>query len=238
MKKISLGRFIPLLILVILLVLFFYFRLDSYLTFDALQQHRTLLLAWTKEHYLLMMLSFMAIYSLAVAISIPGAVFLTLTGGFLFGIVWGTIYVVFSATIGATLLFFAVRTALHDWLSRRNEIWVAKMREGFRKNSFSYLLILRLVPLFPFWIVNIVPGLLNVKTKTFILATFIGIIPGSLIYVMVGNGLGHVFDKNEKPDLAIIFTPEIILPLIGLALLTLIPVIYRWSSKDNHERKS
>lgn len=233
--KISLKRILPLLILILLLLLSFYLRLDRYLNFNSLQKHRTTLLAWTEAHYLLTVLSFMGIYIIAVAISVPGAIFLTLTGGFLFGIIWGTLYVVISATIGATLLFFAVHSALNEWLSQKTARWIVKMRQGFRKNAFSYLLVLRLIPLFPFWVVNIVPGLLNVKPKTFILATLIGIIPGSLIYVMIGNGLGHVFDKGEKPNLSIIFSPEILLPLIGLALLSLLPIIYHRLYKDENE---
>ena len=238
MQKISWQRLLPLLVLIVLLVLFFYFRLNRYLSFNSLQEHRTTLLAWTKTHYLLAVLTFMGIYIVAVAISVPGAIFLTLASGFLFGIVWGTIYVVISATIGATLLFFAVHSALNEWLSKKTAGWIVKMRQGFRENAFSYLLILRFIPLFPFWVVNIVPGLLNVKAKTFILATFIGIIPGSLIYVLVGNGLGHVFDKGEKPNLSLIFSPEILLPLIGLALLSLLPIIYHHFYRNEHERKN
>lgn len=238
MQKISWRRLLPLLVLIVLLVLFFYFQLNRYLSFNSLQEHRTTLLAWTKTHYLLAVLTFMGIYIVAVAISVPGAVFLTLASGFLFGIVLGTIYVVISATIGATFVFFAVRSALNEWLSKKTAGWIVTMRQGFRKNAFSYLLILRFIPLFPFWVVNIVPGLLNVKAKTFILATFIGIIPGSLIYVLVGNGLGLVFDKGEKPNLSIIFSPEILLPLIGLALLSLLPIIYHRFYRNEHERKN
>lgn len=237
MQKI-IWRLLPLLTLIALLILFFYFQLERYVSFNALKEHRSLLVSWTQTHYALAVLLFMGVYITAVAISVPGAIFLTLTGGFLFGIVWGTVFVVISATIGATLLFFAVRTALNEWLNKKTAAWIVKMREGFQKNAFSYLFMLRLIPLFPFWVVNIVPGLLNVRTKTFILATFLGIIPGSLIYVMVGNGLGYIFDSGDKPDLAIIFTPKILLPLIGLALLSIVPLIFQRLHKDKHAKKN
>ncbi|MBA2653178.1 MAG: FAD-dependent oxidoreductase [Tatlockia sp.] len=228
MTKKNISSWILLIILLGLLGLFFCFRLDRYLTFTSLHAHQTLLIDWTKSHYFTSVLIFMSCYTLAVAISVPGALFLTLAGGFLFGVVWGTILVVISATLGATLLFFAVRTSIGDWMAKSASTWLERMRQGFQKNAFSYLLTLRLVPLFPFWAVNIVPALLNVKAKTFILATFFGIIPGSIVYVMVGNGLSHLFATNQTPNLSIIFSPKFLLPLLALAALSLIPVGYKW----------
>lgn len=101
------------------------------------------------------------------------------------------------------------------------------MQQGFQENAFSYLLFLRLVPIFPFWLVNIVPALLGISKQTFVIATFLGIIPGSFIYVLVGNGLGHVLDANKTPNLRIIFDPEVLIPLLALALISLIPVGYK-----------
>ncbi|KTC95261.1 MULTISPECIES: TVP38/TMEM64 family protein [Legionella] len=236
MLKIPLKRLLPLLILLLLLFLFFYFRLGQYLSFDSLKEHRTQLITWTKTHYLATVLAFMGTYILTVAIAVPGALFLTLTSGFLFGIFWGTLYVIISATIGATLLFLAVHSALGEWLSQKTTQWITKMKKGFHENAFSYLIILRLIPVFPFWAINIVSGLLKVKPKTFILATFIGIIPGAFIYAMIGNSLGLIFDRNEKPDLHIVFSPEILLPLIALALLLFLPIIYH-QLKEKHRRK-
>src|SRR6202043_2533105 len=104
-----------------------------------------LLLLWTKKHYLWVVISYIFIYTFAVAISVPGAIFLTLAGGFLFGMIWGTIYVVFSATLGASLLFLAVRYAFSEWLKQKNSAWIIKMRQGFQQNAFQYLIILRLI---------------------------------------------------------------------------------------------
>lgn len=223
-----LSRWLPIFTLLLMLILFFYFHLYRYLSFESLQYHRQQLLTWTEQHYLLMVIGFIFTYVVVVAISVPGAVFLTLAGGFLFGIVAGTTYVVIGATIGAILLFLAIRSALGVWLSKRASGWIALMETGFKENAFNYLLTLRLIPLFPFWLVNIVPALLNISLRTFALATFLGIIPGSFVYVLVGNGLGHVFDANESPKLDIIFDPKIFIPLLALAFLSLVPVGYKY----------
>lgn len=227
MNKPSLKKYLPLIILIAALIIFYFSGFRSYLSFDALKQHREVLTAWTQENFLSAVLMFMAVYIISIAVSIPGATFLTLAGGFLFGIVWGAILVVISATIGATIIFLAVRTALASWIKQKAGGWVEKMRRGFQEDAFQYLLVLRLVPLFPFWVVNIVPGLVGVPTSIFIITTFIGIIPGSLVYVMLGNGLGYFFDQNQTPNLAIIFDPRILLPLIALALLSFVPLIYK-----------
>jgi uncharacterized membrane protein YdjX (TVP38/TMEM64 family) len=101
------------------------------------------------------------------------------------------------------------------------------MEEGFRQDALSYLLVLRLIPIFPFWLVNIVPAFLGVPLGTYVLGTFVGIIPGSFVYASVGNGLGAVFDAGGTPDLGIIFEPAILLPIVGLAVLALLPIAYR-----------
>ncbi|QLZ69112.1 mercuric reductase [Legionella sp. PC1000] len=238
MKKIRVRHWLPLTILLGLLIFFFSFRLDKYLSFEALKENRALLASWTTKHYFLASFLFIACYTLSVAISIPGAIYLTLIGGFLFGVFWGTIFVVISATIGATLIFLAVRTSLGEWLAQRASGWVGRMREGFQHNAFSYLLTLRLIPLFPFWVVNIVPALLDVNIKTFIGATLIGIIPGTVVYVMVGNGLSHVFAANQTPNLHIIFEPQILGSLLALAALSLIAPIYKFFTHSPRKQKS
>lgn len=229
-----LKKWAPLVVLLVCLGLFFYFGLEKYLSFDALKNHRRALTTWTEQNYLLAVASFIFIYTASIAVSIPGATFLTLAGGFLFGILWGTVFVVISATLGATIIFLAVRTALSDWVASKAGGWVDKMRRGFQDGAFSYLLFLRFVPLFPFWVVNIVPGLLGVLTSTYVIATFFGIIPGSLVYVMLGNGLGFFFDQDKTPDLKIIFEPHILVPLLLLAGLSIVPIIYKAVKRKRH----
>lgn len=211
-----------------LLILFFYFDLQQFLSFKSLKLHQMILLAWTKQHFALVIFSFMLLYIVIVACLIPGPVFLTLTAGFLFGPLLGSIAVVFSATIGAFILFIAIEFALRDWISKKTTRWLKIMEQGFQENAFNYLLFLRLVPLFPFWIVNIVPALLGVPKKIFVVATFLGIIPGTFVYIMIGNGLGTVFNDSKPPDLSIIFHPRVMLPLIALALLSIVPLSYKF----------
>ena len=222
-----LQRFWPVILLGTLLALFFYFRLDHYLSFDSLKSNRALLSTWTEQHRLISLLTFAVLYMLSVAVSIPGAWFLTLTAGFLFGPILGTVVVICSATFGAFVVYLAVKYALRDWVAKKTTRWLKTMEQGFQDNAFSYLLFLRLVPLFPFWLVNIVPALLGIPTRTYLTTTFIGIIPGSFVYVLVGNGLGHVFDTNQIPNLGILKDPVVLLPLIALALLSLVPIAYR-----------
>lgn len=227
----QLMRWLPLLLIFLLLALIFSTGLQKHLSFENFKIHHGILSQWTNEHFLLSSLIFIVLYTFAVAVSIPGATFLTLAGGFLFGPVFGSILVVISATMGATLLFFIVKTSLGDWLANKTTGWISRMRDGFQENAFFYLLFLRLVPIFPFWVVNIVPAMLGVSATTFIVATFFGIIPGSIVYVLVGNGLSHIFATNQIPNLNIIFDPTILYPLLALAALSLIPIIYQKLSK-------
>ena len=216
-----------LILIIVLMIIFFASGLNQYVSFASLQKYYLVLQHWTSENFISAIIVFMAVYILAVAISIPGAVFLTLLGGFLFGVLLGTLLVVVSATIGATLLFLAVRLAMGEWMAKKAGRWIERMRQGFQENALSYLLILRLIPLFPFWVVNIVPALLGVDIRTYMVGTFFGIIPGSLVYVSIGNGLGHVLEQGQKPDLGVILSFPVLGPLLGLALLALLPILYR-----------
>jgi len=220
-------RLWPLALLIFLFCLAYYFQWTQYLSFSTLKKHHRELLSWTEQHYTSAVLLFMSCYTLSVAISIPGALILTLTGGLLFGLYLGFIYVVISATLGAVFVFLVVRYALNDWVEQKTSQWIKKMRKGFQNNAFSYLFILRLIPIFPFWVVNIAPALLGVKLRTYFLATLLGILPGSFIYVSVGNSLNLLFKQKREPDLNIIFSPELLLPLLGLALLSLLPAVYK-----------
>jgi uncharacterized membrane protein YdjX (TVP38/TMEM64 family) len=208
--------------------LFFYFELYHYLSFEQLKLHRIDLMRWKQTHFITALFLFATIYMIAVAISVPGAWFLTLTAGFLFGPILGALIVISSATIGALLVYLAVRFALRDWVAQRTNQWLKYMEKGFQTDAFSYLLFLRLVPLFPFWLINIMPALLGVSPRVFVLATFIGIIPGSFIYVLVGHSMGYIFDANQTPNFTLFKDPMVLLPLMALGLLALIPVIYRY----------
>jgi uncharacterized membrane protein YdjX (TVP38/TMEM64 family) len=226
-KKHGLKRWLPLLLIFICLIFIYSSGLKDFLSFDSLKKHHQALIDWRNKYYLLTALSFMAIYSFTVAISIPGASVLTLFGGFLFGPYFGFLFVFISATLGATALYLAVRLAFTDYLRRKASGWVSRLQQGFQENAFSYLLFLRLIPLFPFWVINIVPAILGVNLNTFIFATALGIIPGTMIYILVGNGLGHIIETNQSPSFDIIFDPMIFYPLLGLAILSLLPMLYQ-----------
>jgi uncharacterized membrane protein YdjX (TVP38/TMEM64 family) len=231
--RLSASRLAPLAVLLIGGVsLWFGLDVGHYLDFETLQENREWLLQETEQSGLRAIGLFILAYALSTAFSLPIGWPMTVLAGFLFGTWAGTCYVVLGATIGATAVFLAARTALADYLYARAGKSLAKMEEGFRENAMSYLLFLRLVPVFPFFVVNLVPGLLGVSLKVFVLATFVGIIPGTFVYASVGNGLGALFDAGETPDPSIIFKPEILIPLIGLAVLSLAPIVYKkWKAR-------
>ena len=221
------NKFVPLGVLAAGIAAFFALGLDQYVSFETLREHRDVLANFVANNPLLAPLAFMVIYCVVVAFSLPGGAIMTIAGGFLFGTVLGTAWVVLSATTGATILFVIAKTSLGDPLRARAGPWLKKMESGFRENALSYLLVLRLIPLFPFFVVNLVPAFLGVPWRTYVMATFIGIIPGTIVYATVGAGLGSIFDRNESFTASGIMTPEIITALIGLALLSLLPVAYK-----------
>jgi len=201
--------------------------LDSYLTLNALAENRAWLLDQVANHAVMVTVVFIAVYAVAVALSVPGAAVLTITGGFLFGTVFGALYAVIGATLGAIGIFLFVKAGLGDALRTRAGSAIDRLRSGFHDNALGYLLFLRLLPVFPFFVVNLAAAVLDVPLRTFALATLIGIIPGSLVYSSIGNGLGFVIEEEMEADLGAIFAPEVLLPLAGLALLSLAPVVYK-----------
>ncbi len=222
-----LKRLLPLLGLLAAIAALWSSGLHQYLSFESLKEHRDTLLAFVSANPLLAPLFFVAIYALATALSVPGGIILTIAGGFMFGTWLGGLYVVMGATLGATGIFLIAKTALGDSLRRKAGPWLQRMEEGFKANALNYLLVLRLIPLFPFWLVNLVPAFLGVGLGTYTLATFVGIIPASLVFASIGNGLGAVFDAGETPNLGIIFEPAILGPILALSALALVPVIYK-----------
>ncbi len=191
----------------------------------AAEQQR--LKALVAAHPLLAPLVFVAVYALVVAASVPGATFLTLLGGFLFGIGWGLLWCTLGATLGAVAVFLTARSLFADTLRRRLEPRMAPLARAFRRDAVSWLLFLRLVPLFPFWLVNLVPALLGMRLLPYTLATLVGIMPAGLVYVALGAGLGELLARGEVPDARLILQPQLLLPLVGLGLLALLPVLVR-----------
>lgn len=200
---------------------FFFFDLKTYLSLDALKANRDNLLVFTQDHYVPAVALFILVYILQTSFSLPGATIMTLAGGFLFGSLWGPLYVNIGATTGATLAFLAARYLFHQWVERKFGDRLSPIQEGFAKNAFSYLLTLRLIPFFPFFLVNLLSGLTRVKVSTYVVATAVGIIPGSVVYTFAGRQLGTINALSE------LVSPRLLLAFSLLGLLMLIPVIYR-----------
>ncbi|ACI99667.1 TVP38/TMEM64 family protein [Rhodospirillum centenum] len=223
----SWRRFLPLGAVLAALAAFFALGLDRQISYEALAANRQALNDLVAAHRGLALLAFIAVYAGLVAVSVPGATVMTLAGGFLFGTLLGGAAVVVAATLGAVAIFLVARTALGDGLRRRAGPWLGRLEEGFRENAVSYMLVLRLVPLFPFFLVNLVPAFLGVRLRDYAVGTFVGIMPGSFVYASVGAGLGTVFDAGRLPGPEDLGRIEYVAPLVGLALLSLLPVLYR-----------
>ncbi|MEO6300393.1 MAG: VTT domain-containing protein [Paracoccaceae bacterium] len=228
-KSSSLLNKLPiLLILAAAVVALVYFR--HLLSFDNLERQSKVLLALRDAHYALTSLAFIAIYALVVVISVPGAIILTLSGGFLFGFFPGVVYNVVAATIGAIIVFMAARTGFgHDMAARIEARGgsFARLQTALKQNEWSVLLTMRLIPVVPFFIANLVPAFVGIRLSTFAITTFLGIIPADLIYTSLGAGLGEIFARGEVPHLDILFTPKFGLPLIGLGVLAALPLVLK-----------
>lgn len=220
---------LPILILLAVALAGAFFLRDE-LTFEALAQHREELLAYRDAHYLWAALGFMLAYVAIVAFSLPGATLATLTGGFLFGIFPGAGFAVVSATLGAAAVFLAARAgfgaSVAAGIAERGGA-PARLLAGLQENEWSVLLVMRLVPAVPFFLANLLPAFVGVRLLPFVITTFLGIIPGSIVFTSVGSGLGEVFAQGGTPDLSVIFAPKVLLPLLGLAALSLVPVIVK-----------
>ncbi len=239
-----LKRLWPVLLLVAGFGLVFAMGWQHYLTLAELAARRDALRAAIAAHPLLSLLAYVGIYAGTVALSLPGGAVLTLAGGFLFGWLWGGVAAVIAATIGAVLVFLIAKTALGEPLAARAGPWLNRLRQGFQEDAFNYLLFLRLVPIFPFWLVNLAPGLLGVSLGTYAVATAIGIIPGTFAFSIAGSGLDSVIEaqqaahqsclakmgsdaQNSCPfvlEPQALLTPGLIAGFIALGLIALVPI--------------
>lgn len=227
-----LKRWLPLALLGGVIAASFALGLNDYLNLETLRENRAGLKALVEAHAPVAIIGFILAYAAVVAASLPGATVMTLAGGFLFGIWLGSVLNVVGATAGATLLFLIARSAVGDALRARAGPFVKRMEEGFRRDAFNYLLFLRLVPVFPFWVVNLVPAFLGMRLAPYVVATLIGIIPGGVVYTAFGAGLGDLFDAGADANLKDVFTPTIILALVGLGVLALVPIVVRrWRAR-------
>jgi len=238
-----LKKHVPLAVLILLFVLFFAFRLDQYLSFDFFSENRDRLLEFVQQNYVASISLYFFLYVIAVAASLPGGLLLTICGGFLFGWIVAGMVTVVAATIGATVLFLIAVSSIGDLLRQKAGPWLGRLEKGFQENAMNYLLFLRLVPAFPFWLVNIAPAFLGVSLRTYIIGTFFGIIPGTFVFAYLGTGLDSVIVEQQKKvavctagggadcaqsfDVGSLVTKEIILSFVALGVVSLIPIVVK-----------
>ncbi|MCI2401118.1 TVP38/TMEM64 family protein [Aliiroseovarius subalbicans] len=234
LKSHPLMRRLPLIAILVVAVLGA-ITLRDHLSFQALSDNREALLAYRDAHYLLAAVLFVTAYVIIAGFSLPGATIATLTGGFLFGVFPGVLFNLIGATLGATAIYMAARWGLGDRLADRMEHSdgaVKRIKDGIDDNQWSVLFMIRLVPVVPFFVANLIPAFVGVPLHRFVISTFFGIIPGALVFTSVGAGLGAVFARGEAPDLGIIFEPHVLLPMLGLAALSALPMVLNFFKKD------
>jgi len=219
-------RRLPIIAILIVAALGAFFLRDL-ISFETLRDRREELIAFRDANYVLTVAGFVLAYTLIVGFSLPGATIATLTGGFLFSTFPGVLYNITGATLGAIAIFLAARWGLGQRLAERidgSDGLVKKIKTGIDENQWSMLFLIRLIPAVPFFVANLVPALMAVPLSRFAISTFLGIIPGGLVFTSVGAGLGEVFARGETPDLGIVFTPGILLPILGLCALAALPI--------------
>jgi uncharacterized membrane protein YdjX (TVP38/TMEM64 family) len=221
------DRWLILGILVLGVTAFYYLDLGRFFTLTSLKTNKDALLEYTNQHYTSSVILFIVIYCVQTAFSLPGAAILTLASGFFFGIWLGMVYANIGATSGATLAFLLTRYLFRDWVERKFYKRLQAVQLGFTENAFYYLLTLRLIPLFPFFLVNLACGLTRMPLSTYILATAIGIIPGSFVYANAGKQLGTIHEMND------LLSPGILGAFILLGLLAILPVVYKKFKKGS-----
>jgi uncharacterized membrane protein YdjX (TVP38/TMEM64 family) len=229
----QLRRWAPLGVIALAIGLVFALGWHRYLSLDALRDNRGALLAFVGANPALALGAFVGVYILAALLAIPGVLWLTITGGFLFGTVLGGAGALLGALIGAFGLFAAARGALAPLLQRQTKGWLPKLRDGFQANAFNYLLTLRLIPLAPFAVVNLAAAAFDVKARDFVLASGLGMAPGAFVYAAIGAGLGAVLDAGGAPDVSLFANPAVFGPLVGLGLLSLLPVALKALKKES-----
>lgn len=220
------GKLILTILIVCGIGAFFFFDLGQYLSLDALKHNRDQLLSFTELHYAASVMLFILAYVIVAGMALPGAVILTLAGGFLFGSVLGTLFVNVGATTGAVFAFLTARYLLRDWVENKFGKWLQPLQEGIARDAFTYLLTLRLIPIFPFFALNLVSGLTRMSVRSYVSATALGIIPGSFVYAYAGRQLGTI---DSIKDIA---SPHVVGAFVLLGLLALMPLAYKkWKGR-------
>jgi uncharacterized membrane protein YdjX (TVP38/TMEM64 family) len=227
-----LRRFWPLLLLLAAIAAAWAGGLPQQISWATLARHQAALAAWVVSHPLTASASYVVIYAVAVALSLPQAAVITVAGGLLFGTIVGGLLAVVGSTLGAIALFLAVRYHFADAMAARVGGFLDRIRPGLERNGFSYLLAIRLVPAFPFWLVNLASAVSGIRLLPYASATLIGVLPVTFVFASIGAGVGEVLAMGGTPDLGVIFSPRIFVPLIALAALALLPIVWRMRGRS------
>lgn len=220
-------KYLPLIVLLIIMIAVYLSGIHEFLTYESLKEHRDAIKQHVHNHPFLAPILYIMIYALSTALSVPGGAILSIFGGFLFPQPYSTLFVVVGATMGATMIFLIAKTAFGESLKEKAGKKLQKMQSGFQENAANYLLFLRLVPLFPFWLVNLAPAFFGVALFTFIWTTFIGIIPGAFVFTQAGVGLDAIFESGESFSIDTIFNYQIKIALVALGFFALLPVVIK-----------
>ena len=202
------------------------FGLFDYLSLETLRTQQDALRSFVSEHLILAVAAYILIYAAATLFMLPGALWITIAGGFLFGLYGGTPVTIVGATLGASLLFFAARTSVGAALRERAGPFVKKMERGFQEDALSYMFALRFLPVVPFPVANIAPAILGAKYRDYAITTALGIIPGVIAYTWIGAGLSATFAAGEDPNFASV-AKNLIPAVVALGVVSLIPVVYK-----------
>ncbi len=228
-----LCRFWPLALLTVAIAAAWLSGLTHQISWEALARNQAVLGSWVTSHPIIAPALYTLIYAGAVVLSVPESAVITVAGGLLFGTLCGGILAVLGSSAGATALFVAVRYHLADAIAAHRGRFLDTIRLGLQRDGFSYLLAIRLIPAFPFWLVNLAAALSGMRLLSYAAATVLGIMPATFIYASIGAGLGDVLSAGGTPNLTVIFSPRILGPLVGLAALSLLPVAWRCWKRSN-----
>ena len=204
--------------------------LRDYLSYETLRNNHESLVNFKNENYWVPVIIFIISYITLVTFALPGSPIASLTGGFFFGLAFGTFLNVTAAATGATLIFLAAKNGFGNKLTQRidaSEGSIRKIRDGIKRDEISYLFLIRLIPIIPFAVANLVPALFGVSLRNFFFTTYIGIIPGGLVFTWLGSGLSEIFKQNEEPNFSIIFEIYVIGPILCLCLISFLPIILK-----------
>ncbi len=230
-------RFWPVILLALAAAIFLAFDFRSYINLDAVRENRAQLLTLVDRHWLASFFGFFALYALLVVLSLPIASIMTVAGGFLFGVTVGGVASVVAETLGACIVFLVAQSAFGSLIKARAGSWMDRLEAGFQENALYYMLTLRLIPIFPAFIINLVAPFVGVSFRVYTIATLLGILPSCIIFASFGAGLGAIFDADVPVSLENVLTPTMVFALTGLGLLMLLPVFFKaWKKRRARTR--